>query len=354
MAKQTGLDYVSVAWAFVHTLNRWPKSLAELKTFAAKFNSLSALESHLHKTSYVIRGALAGAPTWLISFMAPELGNQVAWLSVPDVAKVLLRGSVEGWEPDKIQANIEASGFWRSNTEAQKAWVTLNQAGKAQAVAQAAVEIFAWMRAEYGPDYVESKGWSLSSPVIKGIATDLASGKKPAGVWKMETTLSAEKIVGTAAWKRRQEEVKSAGEPAMAIENTKGRLEASWREWMGEHITPPELASWAEDIETNKRSIADFETYLRQTSQSLYPGKGEFVAYKQWVSPAKSLVQQMLELGNVGDDDPFVSAFATGQFETLAQLSDAVKRDPRYGATEGFRKQVGQTTTGLLSRMGFL
>ena len=41
-------------------------------------------------------------------------------LDIPDIANLLSRAATEGWDIGKLQANLFATGWWRTHNEAQR------------------------------------------------------------------------------------------------------------------------------------------------------------------------------------------------------------------------------------------
>jgi hypothetical protein len=358
LASSAPLELSTVLYAFLHVLKRWPRSLSQLKHYAKKFSSLEDLESYLKRNSRDFGGtakSIGDTPSWVINGMSQELGRDAAWLAVPGVRWIMLKSTALGWTEAKTQAALETTAWWKTRNEQQRAWKRLLPGEREQLLSSTAAKVYAELRRIYGVDYVKKKGWTLSSDYVKGMAHRIASGATDFDVWALRVQLKAERISGTPANSSLLNEQRAAGEAEVAIEDLAGQLGDMWREWMGTQVPVDEhtINRWAKDIYANKSSREDFRKFIQQQSTSMYPNKPENVSYAAYVAPAKQLIGQLLELGDIGDDDALVQSYAQGQVPSLADLRTRLMQDARLGKTEWWKQQQRQVGTALTQAMGF-
>lgn len=333
------------------TLGGWPPTPEQLAG-AMQSADAESLAHHLRVFNVPsIQGAL---PEWIVRDIAPEIGaEQAGLLLVPGFAPPILQGLSEGWTPQRTMSALQATDAYRSMNARQISWAQGNAADRDRATTDEAAKIFNHLRQSYGIDYVNGHGWGMDSEFIRTWATKVASGELAEDQLMFSFTVQAESVAGTPAAAQIVAQRQAIGQIGADVENTAAKMAGAWRDWMGEHRTPPDLSSWASDVVQNVRTMADFETYLRDTSTSFYPNKPQYLSYKDWVQDPKNLIQQMLELPFVKDDDPTLAAFTKGELGTMLDLENKLRADPRHDRTTLSVKANRTAAAGILERMGF-
>lgn len=339
-------------WGFQFN-NRWISEGEWQRIRKLKFASTGELKRYMRGLRDGPKQGTPPVPRWVTRKLSKELGANVAYLAIPEVALLLFQGSALGWEPDKLQSAIQNTRWWRKRTEQQRAWDVAPDAEKNASLSRTSAWVAEQLIAVYGHDYVKKQSWSIESGDVQQWARRIASGKVDQSVWLYHRRRHAEQIAGTPAQTDLFEDRRRAGQAEMQIENTRGQLETLWKQWMGDHLPPPDFTHWASDIYANTRSMDDFNKFLEQQSASFYPTKPGNVPYATWVDPAKALLQRTLELGSVRDDDPLLQSYMLGQLPSLADLAERARRDPRYRQTEQAREHSRNIGAGILSAWGF-
>lgn len=349
------LELSQVLWAIAVELKRWPASTYELNTLASRFSDVNQLRSWIRRNGRRGKGLTSGAPSWLINMMSGELGRDAQWLAIPDVAWVMMRGAAEGWDESKIQAAIETTTWWKGRNDTQRTWQRLLPGEKEQLIQSTIGRISQSLRELYGLDQMKSRGWHLKAADLRTWASEIASGGKPFEIWFLEQRSSAEKIEGTPAQKALVEDLRDARRELMNVEEITGQLEEEWRNWIGTGISPrrEDMAAWAKRINEFANSRQDFLDHLKETAQSLYPNKPQNAPYSLWAQPAKQLIGQLLDLGDVPDDDPVLQSYVQGQIPSLAELRLRVMRDPRVAKAGWWREQQQGVGFALARGLGF-
>lgn len=341
-----------VLWAWYHATGTWPPSKEVAMRSVKKGGDLRLLENHLK--THRMRGVSGGVPKWAISYLAGEVGSFSAYLTIPELAPKIVRAAAEAWTPDKLQAAIEQTSYYKKTTSKQRQYELLTPAEKKQTKQQFSVWVMETLNAIWGPELAKQRGYTLNSEKVQTWAAELSSGRQSEEMFTFKHERAAEGIKGTPAHTALTEEYRRAGAAEVEQENLRGQLEEEWRSWIGEHVTPPNLKAWAENIYMNRRSQDDFEQYVRATANNLYGegGKPEFMSYADWVAPAKQIITDHLEVANVKDDDPLLQAYIKGEASSLTEILNRVRRDSRHENTERARGEAVKLGLGIRERWG--
>lgn len=351
------ISAAEVLHAWFKVSGAYPPTEAQLEADMRNFDTVGELEDRL-SSDLGVPGRSPTGPSTLPRFaerrMREEVGQFAAYLSVPELTPILVQSAAENWEPSKLRARVETTDYFQKTTQRQRQWELLSDAEKRQTQQRWRVQVMQTLRSIYGPEHVEQQGWSLDHPKVQRWAEDLARGRQTEELFTFAHRGAAEGIEGTPAHTARVEEMKEAGAEEVAQENLRGDLAETWRTWLGSHVSPPaDLKTWAENINANRRSMQDFEDFVKQTAGSLYPEKPENVSYREFVSPAKTILARTLELGVVPDDEPLLNSYVRGEVPSLAELKERARRDPRFARTSAARKDARQAATSVLDQWEF-
>lgn len=347
------LSMSEVMWAWYNATGGWPANEAQLRRNMAAWNRRADLEARLRAHGdRGVTGPGGGLPSWAIRLLAAEVGASSAYLSDRELGPIIVMAAAEAWTPDKLQARIEATAYWRNRTSRQRQWNLLSPAEQAQVRAQWEVKVAQSLQDIWGPDLARSKGYVLGNSRVKRWADEIARGVQTVDVFAFAHQQAAEGIKGTPAYTARVEEFRRAGVAEVSIENLRGELEDEWRTWAGEKFRPPNLAIWAENIYMNRRSRQDFEDYAREVSKSLFPNKPEHVTYEDFIAPAREIIGRTLELGRVSPDDPLLLGYIHGEIPSLSEILTRARKDTRYENTEQARTDSVDLGFSLLKRWG--
>lgn len=191
------LDYLPVLWTYYQTLGRWPGSKKEMQQLSQRFSSTEDLADHLKRNGRRGKGGEQAAPTWLVGALGPELGAKANYLRIPGMAQVIVRAGAEGWSPDKTNAAIESTRWWRTHTEQQRVWLLASKADRTRLVENTKISLADQWRSIFGvsrdPD--DFTAW----------AGRVASGALSAQMWGQQVRESDEyeaRFPGQAARRR--------------------------------------------------------------------------------------------------------------------------------------------------------
>lgn len=355
-APQSGMTFAQALDTWYKTIGRYPTTLAGAE---ASMNAPSQawlaswLQQHANDTG---PGQVGTGPTtfpdWAIQQLASQVGADAAYLTIPELAPIIVDAVANGKDPAELQAAVENTDYWKQTTATALAWQTMSPADQQATIQKLQVTLADQYQAEYGTQPPLSQ--------FLNDATQIASGKETQDYWNFNTKLAAEGQAGTPAANSILSAQKQVGAETTAVSNLTNTLQTDWQTWLGNSLQPPSsgpnsLADWANKINMNQASQADFDNYLKTYSQGVYPNKPVNLPYQQWVSQPKSVIGSTLEIDptSVSDNDLLLQSYLTGKYQNLGDLKLAAQQDPRFDKTQTAVTAARQVGTQLLSTWGF-
>jgi len=333
----------------------YPPSLAQAQQYMAQWNSdadfINWVKAHATDQA-VVGGATGAVPQWVVSAMGDQVGSSAAYLNT-ELAPIIIEAAAQGWDAAHLQNAIQQTPYYQSHSQTQLQWQTMSTADKSASIDKIQAQMFNDARALYGPDWTSGAIPGLTFEGLRTAAELVASGGLTYDVWRFETQQSAESAANTPAARAVVATQRQAGQQAVDISNLTQQLGDTWRQWVGDQYPPQDLGGWAQRINMNQASMADFVASAKTMSAGLYPNKPRDLDYVSWAQQPKSIIQGTLELPSVADSDLLLQSYLRGNIANLGDLKLAAQQDPRYDGTVTATQQMRQLGGNILSTWGF-
>lgn len=224
-------------------------------------------------------------------------GN-VSWIDDKEFMATMLMGWAENWGSAELEQALRQTTWYQSRTDAQRTWeLETSEADREASTASTRERVQDALKEMYGAGF----DWHeyYSSEDLDKAARDIASGKygDPAEgfeIWASNATDKAAKIEGTAAWITRQQEIEAQREFMNRPEDVQEQIRQEAFEWLGPRGVPDDdvLSSWSKSLVAETRSDADWQQYLRNQAQSLYPWLGPEERWQDRAGVYKRIVEE--------------------------------------------------------------
>ena len=268
-------------------------------------------------------------------------GYLAAFLDEPEVGDLLRKAAAQGWTPQRLEASLITTNFWRRTTEAQRQFDALREQSPVEHR-----ERFSSRLAEINA-LAESLGINLPNDRLHKLGYDsIRFG------WEGERLRLAVS---------REFDYKG-GEGGVA-----GQSAARIKELSGQYLVPVSdsaLANWTERIVRGESDETEFKAYLVEQAKSLFPGMAEAldkgVTVAQYADPYKQIAARELEVApeSVDLNDPrfrkMLDQQTNGQRTamTLSQATEYLRTLPEWQKTAGANEKAAQVTEKILQTFG--
>jgi len=181
-----------------------------------------------------------------------------------------------------------------------------------------------------------------------GIANGTMTSREVAEIWVKPAAMD----IDQSPWIRIiQDEEKAKGAQEVGVETQASSVQTLYEDY-GIPISWEEALEIGENVHMNRTSLAEIEQGLDEQAMALYPGKPPGVKTSVYAAPYTQQYKNLLEVADVGLDDPFVQEAMSNNM-TLGDFSTTLRNDPRWMNTNNAR-DTHYTTLGQLGRqMGF-
>lgn len=267
-------------------------------------------------------------------------------LDIPDVANVLVKAAQEGWDIGKLQANLYATKWWKSNTEAQRNAAILKRTDPASYGRQVSVII----------DNIQSQANRLGARLTRAEIQSLGGQAFNFG-WSADEITRRIIAVG-----RRRSfgagEITRTGDQIIALSKAYGiPVTKSWADTFASRIAFGEKSMDTIQSDFQQRAMAKYadNTMIKE-------GLAQGQTLLEVVEPTLNLVAQELEIGSVQWDLNAGIAqkilnykdVDTGKLRVMND-SEAVqfaRSDTRWRDTNRAKAMVTETTNAIAKFMG--
>jgi len=251
-----------------------------------------------------------------------QYGAMGAYLDHPEIGPILLRSAKEGWSPERLQATIGQTTFWKTTTDAQRQYDLLEKsdpATAAKSVDQMAVQINTLLAQEGATGQLtEARVRELATQLIRnGAPQDQVPTAVLAEVSFVSSPMQPVGRLGT-----RMSEVKSKADQYLIP------------------VSDQAAFDWAKQIETGQSGVEAFDEYAKQIAKAQYGWMAERIDAGSTVRMIADPIIQTLsqEWGVSGasltaQDLAPTLAYDDGNTTRVMNMSDAVKyarQDDRY------------------------
>jgi len=277
-----------------------------------------------------------------------ELHGNVSWLSDREFMSVMLMGFVEQWSDAELRQRLSRTRWYQSRTNAQRTWeLELSKAEKRNAINTWSERMVDALEELYGPAFSLQEA-GIDSTDLKKSAEAIASGKwgdptEGFEIWLGQERDKAEKVEGSAAWISLQTELEEQRAFMNRPEDMFEQLRQDAMMWLGPAAVPSTeiLQSWSERLVSGVASEADWQQWIQQQAQSLYPFLGPNETWQDRASAYKRIVEETWGMP-ITWDDPILGRIGEGgealsydEFTKLARQDDRFWQGP-VAREEGF------------------
>lgn len=235
-----------------------------------------------------------------------EQYGPVSFLQNKEFMGVMLMGWFEGWSQAELQQRLSRTEWFKNRTAAQRNWqLNMKKADREAASKNMATQVKVALDELYGAASWQNHG--INDKLINQWATKIASGElgDPSDgfqVWLYGQKQKAEKIEGTAAWIRAEQEAEDRRDFLSRPDEMVEKLREQAREWLGPKAVPDDttLRKWATRIVTQQGGLhgtdaeSEWTRFLQGQARSLYPYLSEGEIWMERASAYKRIAEENL------------------------------------------------------------
>lgn len=250
----------------------------------------------------------------------------------------------ETWTPEKFQAEIRDTEWWKSTSETRRQAQVMKQTDPATWNASIDAEKIRVMQlaAEIGAAVPPDKVATIARNSIElGMDEDLL--RNALGQY---VTFTKDGTMG--------------GEAGMWVHSMR-----KYASEMGVDLSDDALKNYAQRVVRKVASSQDFESEIRERAKSLLPGYEEAIdagsTVKEIANPYIQMMSKELEIpyGSINIDNPLIKSALNGvnadgapSGVSLIDFQSQLRNDPRWKQTKAARDQASSVTASILRDMG--
>lgn len=274
---------------------------------------------------------------------------QAFFNSDKELKKLLADTLANGWTPERFQAELKNTRWYKTHTEAQRQWIALNTSDHSTAKRQVDIKM-----KEIG-DLARAMGAELSGLEIHDLAVNV--------LYKGLTDPEVKALVSSHI------EANKKGQFAGAAGATQTSLKALAAQY-GITMTQGQQERWIKDMASGMKTDNDFQVWLREQSKILYPNLAGVIDKGLSVDDVAGnytqRMAQILELDPTQIDfakDPLIqkalqyrdpNGKGDGMPMPLWQFEAELRSDPRWLKTSNAMNSFASVTHQVLSDMGLV
>lgn len=250
------------------------------------------------------------------------------------------------WSPEKFQAEIRDTEWWKSNSETRRQAQVIRQTDPATWNASIGAEKIRVMQlaAEIGAAVPPDKVATIARNSIElGMDEDLL--RNALGQY---VTFTKDGTMG--------------GEAGMWVHSMR-----KYASEMGVELSDNALKNYAQRVVRKVASSQDFESEIRERAKSLLPGHEEAIdagsTVKEIANPYIQMMSKELEIpyGSIGIDNPIIKSALNGvdadgapSGVSLIDFQTQLRNDPRWKQTKAAQDQTAAVSVSVLRDMGLI
>ena len=231
-------------------------------------------------------------------------GRKASWVQDKEVLEIYLMAWAEGWSDADLYSALKRTNWYQTRTDAQRTWeMDTTRAQKKKNIELLTTRLKNDIMDLWGPTFDWTK-IGISNSQIAKMAEDIASGKygDPEAGYEIvmdDLKREAEKVEGTNAWIDYQQSIQDQNDFLNEPENMLWNITQQALQWLGPSskdsplLSQGTLEQWAKDLVSGAKSDADWQTFLQQTAQTLYPWLPANTPWQQAVDPYRALAEQV-------------------------------------------------------------
>lgn len=281
-----------------------------------------------------------------------------------EVLGIIIAQATLGLSNQAVQGLLRNTGWYKRTTEWQRHWnLDLKDADRQSYIDTYSQMLKNDLKSTYGYDwqqYVDpSKVEEWASKIASGkwgTSGDPASGRE---FWLSRQINKAEKIEGTTAWMRKQQELIAEGEFYNGPEDLSEKLRGDVIQWLGysgkdkAKLDNDAIQRWSEDLFFERKSDDQWADYLRSLHQQYYKYLDPDVPFLDFQSGFKSRAEEVLGTALSADDALITDLAArdadgrriSDQAMSFADFDEMVRRDERFRSSRFAGDRVDEFTS---------
>lgn len=268
-----------------------------------------------------------------------ERYGNVSWFDNKEFMSTMLMGWAENLSAAELEQQLKQTQWYQNRTDRARQWeLEMSKEERQRETKLWTTRLMDTLDSVYGAN-VSWRESGIKEKELQEAARRIASGKwgdpsEGLEIWLRRQKQKAEKIEGTQAWIDRQQELEQQRAFANRPEDVQEKLRQEAFAWLGPRGVPDNqtLKGWASDIVSAKASEADWEKFMRQQAQSLYPWLGtnekwqdrastyKRILEEEWGQPVKWDNGLLYKIGETGANGEFTGkALSYDDFSRLAR-----------------------------------
>lgn len=259
------------------------------------------------------------------------------------IARVMANPDVE---PNVITGWIQNTTYWNNSTDAAREWNGLSQAEQQARIQTQAVAV--------AEDYFAATGTqvSITDSRIKAFAEEIASGSRTfASVYQSIRDLALQDPESPLSRAIRQEEI-TQRKYGVDIEDQADVFRTDSMNW-GLQMSESQILDWAEKFNNNTYSQADWDTYMRDQADVLYPWKSREIQTIDAAQPWMAAYERIMESGAQDLTNNDIQA-ALQQGMPLFEFEQQLRKKPEWLETENANTELTNTAGRIGRTMGYI
>lgn len=318
----------------------WRVEKGDMKGFGVDENAFRRVDRQRFRnlnvfgsaTEIVKRGSSDEHPFQTYVKHLREVNQGVSWLQSPEMMKIMLMGWAENWTATELQQRLTRTKWYQRRTEYQRTWELDKSKGQRQAeVTSTEAKVLEALHDLYGPTITLKEAGITEKDINKWshrIASgDLGDPSDGFDIWLSQQRRKAQKMEGSQAWIERQQEIEANKAFLNRPEDVKEQIRQEAFEWLGPGGVPDDstLTRWAQDLVSENKSDADWQTFVRNQAKNIYPWLGPEERWQDRASIYKRVAEEQLGAPIDWDDQALQGLGATDQ--SGAFTGDALSLD---------------------------
>jgi hypothetical protein len=268
-------------------------------------------------------------PEQIDAYIRENFPQAAGFLDIPEIRSKLIEAAQNQWTSTKLQAEIQATAWWRTNGAAARNFFALKGADPAQMESLIAAKVSEW-----GPE-LQQLGINLGGPegVKKWAENAIKYG------WTADQV--REKFAGQLAKKSKRDGLAEGSAPDLSAD----ALVSMARNDYFLPISRQDAERWAVDIFSGAKSEEQMRSYFARLASSRFPGLEEQgFTPGEYMAPVRNMIAETLEMNpadvNLLDkrwSEVLEMQGADGKFRpmTFGEAGRWARKRPEYQQTTG-------------------
>lgn len=277
-------------------------------------------------------------PDQIEAYIRENYPQAAGFLDVPEIRGVLIKAAQENWTPTKLQAQIQATTWWRTNSDSTRAYYATKNTDPATYEDMVQKKI-----AEIKPEFEQL-----------GLHVDIRAIAEASIKYGWTDQQLKENFVGHLEYSHAHGGIDSGSTVELEADSLAKMARIDYLV----PVSKQDVEQWAIDIYSGKRTEEQFKTYLAHMASGRFPGlEAMGVTPGEYLAPIRNVIADTLELQPADVDllDSKYSAVLQVQGDkgsrpmTISEAQKWARSQPGYLYTKGandtaaaFAESIGQ------------